>query len=52
MLRGQVQLHAGGRTWIGEPGELVVIPPERHDLEAEVDSAVLLTVVVAAVDQR
>ena len=51
VLRGQVQLHAGGRTWIGEPGELVVIPPERHDLEAEVDSAVLLTVVVAAVDQ-
>jgi quercetin dioxygenase-like cupin family protein len=48
VLRGQVQLHTGGRTWIGEPGELVVIPPERHDLEAEVDSAVLLTVALDA----
>lgn len=46
VLRGRVQLHAGGHTWIGEPGELVVIPPERHDLEAEEDSAVLLTVAV------
>ena len=46
VLRGRVRLHAGATTWTGVAGELVVIPPERHDLEADEDSAVLLTVVV------
>ena len=46
VLRGRVHLHAGDATWSGGPGALVVIPPQRHDLEAETDSAVLLTVVV------
>ena len=46
VLRGRVPLHAGDDTWTGTTGELVVIPPQRHDLEADEDSAVLLTVVV------
>ena len=44
VLHGRVRLHAGDETWEGEPGDLVHIPPQRHDLEAIEDSAVLLTV--------
>ena len=45
VLRGQVQLHAGGEsTSLGE-GQLATIPPERHSLSADADSVVLLTVV-------
>ena len=44
VLHGRVRLHAGDETWEGEPGDLVHIPPERHDVEAIEDSAVLLTV--------
>lgn len=44
VLDGQVALHAGSDTWRGAPGDHVVIPPQRHDLEAVVDAVVLLTV--------
>lgn len=44
VLEGRVVLHAGARTWEGEAGDHVAIPGTRHDLEAVVDSAVLLTV--------
>lgn len=44
VLEGEVALHAGTDTWRGQPGDLVVIPPQRHDLEALTDAAVLLTV--------
>lgn len=44
VLRGEVRLHAGGATWEGTEGDYLLIPPERHDLEAVSDAAVLLTV--------
>jgi len=45
VLRGSVRLHAGGETWDGAEGDLVIIPLERHDPEAVTDAVVLLTVV-------
>jgi quercetin dioxygenase-like cupin family protein len=39
-----VRLTAGDVSWEGSPGDLIVVPPERHTLEALEDSAVLLTV--------
>lgn len=44
VLEGQVALHAGSDTWQGSAGDHVRIPPQRHDLEALTDAAVLLTV--------
>lgn len=46
VLRGRVCLHANNATWSGNEGDVLVIPPARHDLEALTDSVVLLTVVV------
>ena len=43
VLRGRVRVHAGEEPWEGEEGDFVRLPPERHDLEALEDSAVLLT---------
>lgn len=44
VLRGRVRMHAGEDSWEGAPGDLVEIPPVRHDLEALEDAVVLLTV--------
>jgi quercetin dioxygenase-like cupin family protein len=44
VLQGRVRLAAGGTTWDGAPGDLLVIPQARHSLEALEDSVVLLTV--------
>lgn len=48
VLQGQVTLHAGDERWEGAAGDHVVIPPRRHDLAAETDAAVLLTVATRA----
>ena len=41
---GRVRLSSSGDEWEGRPGDLLVIPPARHTLDALEDSAVLLTV--------
>lgn len=44
VLRGRVRVSTAGDTWQGDPGDLLVIPRERHGLHADEDSVVLLTV--------
>ena len=44
VLEGEVALHAGSETWSGSAGDYVIIPQQRHDLEAVSDAVVLLTV--------
>lgn len=44
VLRGRVRLNAGDDTWDARTGDLLIIPPTRHSLDAVEDSAVLLTV--------
>ena len=44
VLQGRVRVTAGDDVWEGAAGELLVIPPARHDLRALEDSVVLLSV--------
>jgi quercetin dioxygenase-like cupin family protein len=44
VLRGRVSLHAGEEEWSLATGDLLAIPPLRHDLVAHEDAVVLLTV--------
>lgn len=44
VLRGRVRLTSGDTEWEGRTGDLIVIPPARHGLEALEEAAVLLTV--------
>jgi quercetin dioxygenase-like cupin family protein len=44
VLRGRVRLTAGRVNWEGRSGDLLVVPDERHALEAVEDSVILLTV--------
>jgi quercetin dioxygenase-like cupin family protein len=47
VLTGRVRLGAGATTWEGRTGDLLVVPPQHHDLTAIEDAAVLLTVALS-----
>lgn len=42
VLHGRVTLTAGSTVWEGRKGDLLVVPPERHSVEALTDAAFLL----------
>jgi quercetin dioxygenase-like cupin family protein len=44
VIAGRVRLVAGDDSWEGREGDLLIVPPNRHALEAMEDSVVLLTV--------
>jgi quercetin dioxygenase-like cupin family protein len=44
VLHGRVRLSAGDTSWEGSAGDLLVVPPSRHSLDALGAAAVLLTV--------
>jgi len=44
VLQGHVRLNAGDDAWDGKAGDYVVIPAQRHSLQAVDDSVVMLTV--------
>ena len=48
VLGGRVRLISDEASWDGAPGDLLVIPPARHSVEAVKDSTILLTVVKRA----
>ncbi len=43
-LQGQVVVHAGNATAELGPGDLLALPPQRHDVEALTPAVLLLTV--------
>ena len=43
VLSGRVRLSAGSTSWEGRKGDLLIIPPERHSLEALKDTVIVLT---------
>ena len=46
VLHGRVLLRSGDDVWEGREGDLLVVPPARHDLRAVVDAVIVLTTVV------
>jgi len=48
ILSGRVRLNSGPDSWDGRTGDLIIVPPARHDLHAVEDAVVLLTVVKQA----
>ena len=46
VLRGRVVLRSGDDVWEGREGDLLVVPPARHDLRAVADAVIVLTTVV------
>lgn len=45
VISGHIRLRAGDVVWEGLPGDLLIVPAERHAVEAVDDSAFVLTVV-------
>jgi quercetin dioxygenase-like cupin family protein len=45
VIKGRVDLQAGGDSWQARSGDFVEIPPVRHSLHAIEDSVVLLSAV-------
>lgn len=43
VLSGRVLLSTDSTSWEGRKGDLLIIPPERHSLEALKDAVVVLT---------
>jgi quercetin dioxygenase-like cupin family protein len=48
VLSGTVRLSTGDDSWTGSAGDYLVIPAQRHDLHADTDAVVLLTVATRA----
>lgn len=48
VLEGTVRMNADDDSWTGQAGDHLPIPPVRHDLMAETDAVVLLTVATRA----
>ena len=48
VITGRVRLVAGPDSWEGRTGDLIEVPPTRHELLALEDSVVLLTAVPRA----
>lgn len=44
VIKGKVTVTAGEKQLTAYPGQLIPIPPQRHSVQAHIDSAVLLTV--------
>lgn len=44
IVSGRASINAGADSWEGRKGDLIIIPPVRHDLRATEDAVVLLTV--------
>lgn len=51
VLHGTVRLHAGDQSWEGSEGDLLVVPEQRHGLDALTDAAVLLTAAKLGADR-
>ena len=47
VLQGRIRLHSGDASWDGMPGDLLIVPPDRHSVEAVEDAAFVLTVAKA-----
>jgi quercetin dioxygenase-like cupin family protein len=45
VLSGRVRLMAGDDMWEARTGDMILIRPVRHSVQADEDSALLLTVV-------
>lgn len=48
VISGRVRVRSGGDAWEARTGDLVEIPPARHDVQAVEDSVVLLSAVPRA----